>query len=277
MDSKNQYRYCRKLLVQIRTQLERLETGEDTSVDLQGDVASRVNDLSRRIEEVEAGVKGDREWERKVRNLMEESRGLRKSLDHFLENQHLRARRQAERDELFGGMNPSAQELGSTQALLKEQNSLRAIGQSLDEYVAHSTAVLQSLVDQKTMLKGAQRKMLDVVSTLGLSKSMIRLVERRHLVDRWIVYAGMGIVTLFLYFMIQWRNSTGYFSPVEDADPFSDDGGVAGVGGGGGQADAAASVVNGVVEGVLDSIGQMGKEGGTDGDIADVALPQDEM
>nr|POE57954.1 membrin-11 [Quercus suber] len=36
----------------------------------------------------------------------------------------------------------------------------------------------------------AHRKALDVLNTVGLSNSVLRLIERRHRVDNWIKYAG---------------------------------------------------------------------------------------
>ncbi|CAH2070812.1 unnamed protein product [Thlaspi arvense] len=50
----------------------------------------------------------------------------------------------------------------------------------------------------------AQRKALDVLNTVGLSNSVLRLIERRNRVDTWIKYAGMIATLVILYLFIRW-------------------------------------------------------------------------
>ncbi|XP_022852398.1 uncharacterized protein LOC111374019 [Olea europaea var. sylvestris] len=57
-----------------------------------------------------------------------------------------------------------------------------------------------------TMLKRAQRKALDVLNTLGLSNSVMRLIEKRNHVDWWIKYAGMVLTIIVL--IVFWRWTT---------------------------------------------------------------------
>ena len=33
--------------------------------------------------------------------------------------------------------------------------------------------------------------MLDVLNTVGLSNSLLRVIDRRHKMDRWLTYGGM--------------------------------------------------------------------------------------
>lgn len=40
--------------------------------------------------------------------------------------------------------------------------------------------MLDNLVDQRTMLKGTQRRLLDSANTLGLSRDVIGWIERRR-------------------------------------------------------------------------------------------------
>ncbi|TMX01722.1 hypothetical protein EJD97_023798, partial [Solanum chilense] len=50
----------------------------------------------------------------------------------------------------------------------------------------------------------AQRKALDVRNTVGISNSVIRLIEKRNRVDRWIKYAGMILTVIVLTFVWRW-------------------------------------------------------------------------
>lgn len=67
-------------------------------------------------------------------------------------------------------------------------------------------SVLENLKTQRLTLKGAQRKILDLANTLGLSNTVMRLIERRTYQDKFILYGGM-ILTLVIMFLI-WK----YFS-----------------------------------------------------------------
>ncbi len=42
-----------------------------------------------------------------------------------------------------------------------------------------------------SLLQAAQRKMLDVLNSVGLGTSLLRIIERRQRLDIWITYGGM--------------------------------------------------------------------------------------
>ncbi len=42
--------------------------------------------------------------------------------------------------------------------------------------------------------------MLDVLNTLGVSESLLKAAERRMKMDKWIVYIGMVVITLVMFF-----------------------------------------------------------------------------
>ena len=68
---------------------------------------------------------------------------------------------------------------------------------------------LTELTSQREMLKGTQRKVLDMLTTLGVSSSTIRIIERRNVVDKMIVYGGMLITALLLYLVHRWIKGGG--------------------------------------------------------------------
>jgi Golgi SNAP receptor complex protein 2 len=47
-------------------------------------------------------------------------------------------------------------------------------------FIAQGQEVLNNLVDQKNILKGAQKRLLDAANTLGLSREVIGWIERRR-------------------------------------------------------------------------------------------------
>lgn len=75
---------------------------------------------------------------------------------------------------------------------------------ALDEYLERGRIVLGDLGDQRDLLKGTQRKLYSVGSTLGISGDTIRMVERRAKQDKWIFWAGVIISFLFCWLVIHY-------------------------------------------------------------------------
>lgn len=57
------------------------------------------------------------------------------------------------------------------------------------------------------MLQSAQRKMLDLLNSVGLSDSLLRVIERRQRMDKWITYGGMILVSCLLIALWWWLRS----------------------------------------------------------------------
>lgn len=62
---------------------------------------------------------------------------------------------------------------------LREHSFLQESENSIDNYIAQGRAVLENLVEQRGMLKGTKRRLLDAANTLGMSRETIGWVERR--------------------------------------------------------------------------------------------------
>ena len=75
---------------------------------------------------------------------------------------------------------------------------------ALDEYLERGRAVLGDLGDQRDMLKGTQKKLYSVGTTLGISGDTIRMVERRARQDKWIFWAGVVIFFGFCWLVIHY-------------------------------------------------------------------------
>ncbi len=79
------------------------------------------------------------------------------------------------------------------------QNSKRV----LEEAYETGVGMLGAMAGQRERLKATHRKVLDVLNRVGLSDSLLRLVERRQRLDKLLVYGGM-VVTLFLVALFCW-------------------------------------------------------------------------
>lgn len=63
---------------------------------------------------------------------------------------------------------------------LNEHSFIQSTETRLDEFIAQGREVLDNLVDQRNVLKGTQRRLLDAANTLGLSREVIGWIERRR-------------------------------------------------------------------------------------------------
>ena len=63
---------------------------------------------------------------------------------------------------------------------LDEHSFIQSTEARLDEFLAQGREVLDNLVDQRNVLKGTQRRLLDAANTLGLSRDVIGWIERRR-------------------------------------------------------------------------------------------------
>ena len=68
------------------------------------------------------------------------------------------------------------------------------------------STIIGNLREQRSTLKGAHRKILDIANTLGLSNTVRCLIERRTYQDRFILYGGM--ITTYLIMFILWKYLT---------------------------------------------------------------------
>ncbi|KAI0501273.1 hypothetical protein KFK09_016217 [Dendrobium nobile] len=86
-----------------------------------------------------------------------------------------------------------------------EADSLR---ESLDKHALRQQKKVQEAKERADLLgrARAQRKALDVLNTVGLSNSVLKLIERRHHVDKWIAYAGMVITVVVMYMFWRWTH-----------------------------------------------------------------------
>ncbi|KAI4378395.1 hypothetical protein MLD38_015878 [Melastoma candidum] len=215
------YQSSRRLLLRTRDALERLERLEATTTAATGgglDSPELSMSIKRDIIQVQSfcvemdrlwrsiSAKSQRDlWRRKVEQVAEEAESLKESLDkYFLRNQK-RMMEAKERAELLGRANGDSAHVlrifdDEAQAMQSARNSSRM----LEESFATGVAILSKYSEQRERLKKAQRKALDVLNNVGLSNSVLKLIEKRHRVDKLIKYVGMISTVIILYAFWRW-------------------------------------------------------------------------
>ncbi|XP_024388797.1 membrin-11 [Physcomitrium patens] len=151
-------------------------------------------------------AKGQRDlWKRRIEQVAEEVESLKAGIDRYLLRQHRRQVEAQERAELFRRTRGDGAHILQVhdiemQALQSAKNSSRM----LDDAYATGVAVLGQYAVQRDRLKSAQRKAYDVLNSVGLGNKMMRMIERRHKVDRCIAYGGMVFTIIIVLFVIRW-------------------------------------------------------------------------
>ncbi|XP_038883832.1 membrin-11-like [Benincasa hispida] len=211
------YQSAKRLLLKTRDGLEKLERLEYTaasgmdspeiSFSIKRDI-TQIQSLCVEMDRLWRSVaaKSQRDlWKRKVEQVAEEADSMKQSLDkYFLRNQK-RMTEAKERAELLGRANgDSAHILRIFDDEAQAMNSVRNSSRMLEEASATGEAILFKYSEQRDRLKRAQRKALDVLNTVGLSNSVLKLIERRHRVDNWIKYAGMILTIVVVFIFVQW-------------------------------------------------------------------------
>eukprot|EP00038_Savillea_parva_P016689 m.17641 g.17641 ORF g.17641 m.17641 type:complete len:218 (+) comp3518_c0_seq1:423-1076(+) len=87
---------------------------------------------------------------------------------------------------------------------LAHNQRLGGANQALDDLMAHGEAIKSTLYSQREMIKGTKKRLMDVAHTLGLSNTVMRLIEQRTLQDKAILYGGM-VTTLVIMWIIYSR------------------------------------------------------------------------
>jgi Golgi SNAP receptor complex protein 2 len=83
-------------------------------------------------------------------------------------------------------------------SFLKERSSLLSSNAMMDEVAQAAESVMGALKDQRTVLKGAHKRVLDIATSLGVSNSLMKIIERRTVGDRVLVYGGSAFIVLLL-------------------------------------------------------------------------------
>merc|ERR1712110_322408 len=79
------------------------------------------------------------------------------------------------------------------------QGRLQGAHQEMDAIINQGYEVLENLSHDTQVLKGAKTKMLNVLNTLGLSNTVMRLIDKRTTQDKFLLYGLMIVSALIMY------------------------------------------------------------------------------
>jgi Golgi SNAP receptor complex protein 2 len=70
--------------------------------------------------------------------------------------------------------------------------------------IDHGENSLNNLKEQTSMLKTIKGKMLNITNSLGLSNTLIRMIERRNTSDKYVLYGGMVITCIIIFLAVKY-------------------------------------------------------------------------
>lgn len=144
------------------------------------------------------------QWQLKIGRLNSESVEIRTAFESYLNKSYSAAIQAKEREELLDKYSRNETSI-VIDAYQSESQSLHRSNVTTEGILGMGQATLQALSLQRSRLKGAKKKMLDVANVLGISHSVIRMIEGREKVDALIVYGGMIFVTLIVLGIYIWK------------------------------------------------------------------------
>ncbi|KAI9494486.1 hypothetical protein BDB00DRAFT_761709 [Zychaea mexicana] len=210
------YNHALKQSVALQRDLDKFASGQDSSAGLQGQISASFSTLQRSIDDYvnlakreDVAVRKETALTRvtKFRRDLQDMRAQFESIKRQQENQQHEQNRESLLARRGGGGarstatdNPYQPMDESRSAFaMREASFVDSTDAQLDSYIGQAQNLLENLTDQHGILKKTQRKLLDTANTLGLSKNVIRYIERRTAQDKWIFFVGLAITLLALW------------------------------------------------------------------------------
>mmetsp|Transcript_4373 Transcript_4373/g.6803 ORF Transcript_4373/g.6803 Transcript_4373/m.6803 type:complete len:212 (-) Transcript_4373:938-1573(-) len=193
---------CRKLAYDARQQLAQVQNGVLPAPDLYISVDELMHQLDVMDQLVLRETPNQRQvWKRKILELREECLSLKRQGQHYDRLVNANVRQEKERNELLRRRRktPTNNE-SDLQNLAEEAQSLHQSHLLVDDLLNTGQASLAGLVDQRSRLRGVRRMVVDIGNRLGLTNTTMRIIERRDITDAYLVFAGMIITCIVIYF-----------------------------------------------------------------------------
>jgi golgi SNAP receptor complex member 2 len=207
---------CRKLAYDARQQLAQVQNGVLSSPSL---VYDSLDELSHQLDLMQQHLV-NREtpaqrvvWNRKILELRNDMQSIRHQVERYDQQRNSNLRQLRDREELLtrrrgrGGRNGGSTTNNSNNNehqdlmhLADEAQSLQQSSLMVDDLLSTGQASLQGLSDQRSRLRGVRKVVSDMANRLGLTNTTMRIIERRDITDAYLVFAGMIVTCVVIYF-----------------------------------------------------------------------------
>lgn len=185
---------------------ERLQLSQQQTLLWQRRITGLRDDAASLASAVHAEVGSMQSWvqdEHKQREELLQLRGSRGRSRHASSSRDRRAAAvdEAERAAATRWNKERRQEQASDLAWLREREKLQESSMMLETLFAQGRGVLDRMVQQNSVLRGAKKKLMKLTSAAGVSSTLIGAAARRQASDRRLIYGGM-LLTLVFFFLL---------------------------------------------------------------------------
>ncbi|BES97584.1 unnamed protein product [Nesidiocoris tenuis] len=197
---------CFKKLEQLR--------GSNDTIKIELEIQGRIDTITSNCEKLDIMVNKEpvtRRQNAKLRidQLKYDNRHLQAALRMFQHESHRRREEEREREELLTRRftTNSASEAATAIQIdhsLQHNDSLLNANRGVDDLLMSGSSILDNMREQRSKLKGAHKRMMDIANTLGLSNTTMRFIERRAYEDKYVLFGGMVITLIVLIVMIMY-------------------------------------------------------------------------
>ncbi|KAM9780089.1 Golgi SNAP receptor complex member 2 [Neosynchiropus ocellatus] len=206
------YHQTNKQIQEVQSLMGNLERTDRQSVHLlENQLQDRIDMIFNHLERLEILASKEppnRRQNAKLRvdQLKYEVQHLRTALMNFQHRRYNREAEEREREELLSRTftTNDADTSIHIDETLQYNTSLHNAHNGMNQLLENGSNILTGLRDQRSTLKGTHKKMLDVANMLGLSNTVMRLIERRATQDKFIMIGGMLFTCVFIFLVIRY-------------------------------------------------------------------------
>ncbi|XP_017314679.1 Golgi SNAP receptor complex member 2 [Ictalurus punctatus] len=206
------YHQTKHQIEEIQSYMGRLKTTERQSVHLvENELQARIEQVFTHLERlmILAGKEPPNRRhnaKQRVEQLKYDVQHLQSALRNFQQGRYTREAQEKEREELMSRTftTNDADTSIPIDDTLQFNSSLHSAHRGMDDLLGSGSSILNGLRDQRSTLKGTHKKMLDVANMLGLSNTVMRLIEKRASQDKFIMVGGMLITCVFMFLVVKY-------------------------------------------------------------------------
>ncbi|KAL7296411.1 hypothetical protein TKK_0010423 [Trichogramma kaykai] len=139
----------------------------------------------------------------KVDQLKYDARHLSAAFDSWKYMNFQRQREASEREELLSRQFTTNDHVDiMIDHVVQHNTSVRNAVNGVDNMLEHGSDILDNLRSQRTTLRGAHKRLIDIGNTVGLSNTTMRLIEQRVKSDSFVFFGGIFVTILVLFIVV---------------------------------------------------------------------------
>ncbi|XP_038619209.1 Golgi SNAP receptor complex member 2 [Tachyglossus aculeatus] len=207
------YQQTHKQVHDVQSHMGRLETSDKQSLHLvENELQGRIDQIFNSLERLE--VLSNKEPPNKRQNaklrvdqLKYDVQHLQTALRNFQHRRFAREQLERQREELLAQTfttNDCATTAIPMDETLQLNSSLQKVHHGMDDLIGGGHSILERLRAQRLTLKGTQKKILDIANMLGLSNTVMRLIEKRAFQDKYFMVGGMLLTCLIMVLVVHY-------------------------------------------------------------------------